>query len=210
MLLPVALLVIALAWFAFNHGLEYAGFYRGQSQQELFALREQTTQLTDENARLSEQVAQYERQIVVEQSRGEENAKLIGVLHGEIFGLQEDMAFYQNLTADQHKGNGVAIRQLELERDLVPGEYRVQMLLVQGGQRVKEFVGGYQLIGRVSNNGKTLLGFSRMARIVMTSFRLNSGTIGGLGRVCALSRMSNWRMCRFAYLSGMSLNPKLD
>lgn len=155
MLLPFVLVTVAAAWFAFDHGLEFAGFYRGQSQQELTQLREQNSRLLADNLRLSEQVAQYERQVLVEHSRGEENAKLIDALNDELSGLQVDMAFFQNLTEAQRKEGGVAVRRLELQRDPVPGEYRVQMLLVQGGQRVEEFVGGYQLVATVSQNGRT-------------------------------------------------------
>lgn len=153
-MLPFVLVTVAAAWFAFDHGLEFAGFYRGQSQQELTQLREQNSRLLADNLRLSEQVAQYERQVLVEHSRGEENAKFIDALNDELSGLQVDMAFFQNLTEAQRKEGGVAVRRLELQRDPVPGEYRVQMLLVQGGQRVEEFVGGYQLVATVSQNGR--------------------------------------------------------
>ena len=36
----------------------------------------------------------------------------------------------------------------------MPGEYHLRMLLVQSGQRAKEFVGSYQLVATVLRNGQ--------------------------------------------------------
>ena len=36
----------------------------------------------------------------------------------------------------------------------MPGEYRVRMLLVQSGQRAKQFVGSYQLVATLVENGQ--------------------------------------------------------
>jgi hypothetical protein len=67
--------------------------------------------------------------------------------------LQEDLNFFQNLTAANSKEGELVIHRLSVEHDKIPGEYRVRMLLVQGGQRVKEFTGGYQLIATLVKSG---------------------------------------------------------
>ena len=43
---------------------------------------------------------------------------------------------------------------LKLERDKMPGEYHLRMLLVQSGQRAKEFNGSYQLVATVLKDGQ--------------------------------------------------------
>ena len=108
----------------------------------------------EENALLNTRVAQYERQIQMEQASSQETARQMKGLNEENARLQEDLAFFQNLTATRGKDGELAIHRLRLERDPMPGEYRVRMLLVQSGQRAKEFVGSYQLVATVLQNGQ--------------------------------------------------------
>lgn len=154
LVLPFVFAALGLAWWAYGSGLEFAGFHRGQAQEELALLREKVAKLTDENVRLGIQVAQYERQVQMEQASSQETAKQMKNLNDENARLQEDLAFFQNLTAARGKEGELAVHRLKLERDSMPGEYRLRMLLVQGGQRAKEFVGSYQLVATVVQNGQ--------------------------------------------------------
>lgn len=154
MTLPFVLGALALAWLAYDSGLEFAGFHRGQTQQELNTLRETVARLTAENSQLNSLVAQHERLIQIEQSSGLENGKQLKNLNDEIAKLQEDLAFFQNLTATHGKEGEVTIHRLRLDREAMPGEFRVRMLMVQSGRRVQEFLGGYQLLASVLQNGQ--------------------------------------------------------
>ncbi len=154
MMLPFVLGTLALIWFAYNSGLEFAGFHIGETQQELSSLRERVASLTDENAELGKNVAQFEQQIQMEHGRSEETARQMKSLNDENMRLQDDLNFFQNLTAENGKEGELAIHRLSLERDKIPGEYRVRMLLVQSGQRAKEFTGSYQLVATVLQNGR--------------------------------------------------------
>lgn len=153
-MLPFVFAALGLAWWAYGSGLEFAGFHRGQAQEELALLREKVAKLTDENVQLGIQVAQYERQVQMEQASSQETAKQMKNLNDENARLHEDLAFFQNLTAARGKEGELAVHRLKLERDSMPGEYRLRMLLVQGGQRAKEFVGSYQLVATVVQNGQ--------------------------------------------------------
>ncbi len=152
-MLPFVLAALLLIWFAYNSGMEFAGFHRGETQQELSSLRERLASLTDENTQLGKKVAQFEQQIQMEQGRSEEIARQMKNLTDENSRLQEDLNFFQNLTAENGKEGELTIHRLSLERDKMPGEYRLRMLLVQSGQRVKEFQGNYQLVATVMQNG---------------------------------------------------------
>jgi len=154
MMLPFVLAAAGLAWFAYDSGLEFAGFHRGETQRELTGLQTRLAGLTDENVQLHRRVAQYEQQIQMEQGRSQETAKQMKSLNEENIRLQGDLNFFQNLTATNGKEGELAIHRLTLERDQIHGEYRVRMLLVQSGQRVKEFIGGYQLIATLVQNGR--------------------------------------------------------
>ena len=49
MALPFVVAAIVLAWWAYDSGLEFAGFNRGQAQQELSRLRDQVAKLEMDN-----------------------------------------------------------------------------------------------------------------------------------------------------------------
>jgi len=154
MMLPFVLGALGLVWFAYHSGLEFAGFHKGQSEFELTELRSKVATLTEENALLNRAVVEYEQQIQIDQGRGSETVKQMKALNDEVAHLREDLDFFQNLTSVQGKSSELAIHRLALERDQIPGEYRVRMLLVQGGQRAKEFVGGYQIVATMVQNGQ--------------------------------------------------------
>jgi hypothetical protein len=151
--LPFVLGALGLAWWAYGSGLELAGFHRGQAQEELTSLRERVAKLEVQNAELGKQIPQYESQIQIERSSNQETAKQLKSLTDENARLQEDLAFFQNLTATRGKEGELAVHRLRVERDKMPGEYRLRMLLVQSGQRVKEFSGNFQLVATVFENG---------------------------------------------------------
>lgn len=154
MLVPFVIGTLGLAWWAYGSGLELAGFHRSEAEQELVQLRERVEVLGVENENLKSQLVQYERMVQIEQSSNQETAKQLKTLSDENISLQEDLAFFQNLTAVRGKEGELAVHRLKLERDRMPGEYRLRMLLVQGGQRAKEFSGSYQLVATVLEGGQ--------------------------------------------------------
>lgn len=154
MTVPFFIGALALAWWAYGSGLEVAGFNRTLASVELSQLRARVDLLAEENAALKSKVVEYERQIQIEQASNQESLKQMKSLSDESIALQEDLAFFQNLTAASSKEGELAIHRLRLERDKMPGEYRLRMLLVQGGQRAKEFNGSYQLVATVLENGQ--------------------------------------------------------
>lgn len=152
--LPFVLAACALVWFAYDSGLEFAGFHRNETQLELTELRTKLAKLTSDNAQLSRQFAQYQQQLQMEQGSHQETDKQLKALNDENARLQEDLSFFQNLTATVGKEGELAIHRLTLAHDKMPGEYRVRMLLVQSGQRVKAFIGGYQLVATIEQGGR--------------------------------------------------------
>jgi len=173
MMLPFLLAAIALAWWAYDSGLEFAGFHRSQTQQALAQLKSQVVALTAEITQLSSSATQYERQIQIEQANNQEVLRQLKNMGDENMRLQEDLAFFQNLTATQGKAGELGVHRLKLEQDAIPGEYHLRMLLVQSGQRAKEFVGSYQLVATVLKDGqKTTQLFPHEAAEV-AKFKLN-------------------------------------
>ena len=154
MMLPFVFAAVGLIWFAYDSGLEFAGFHRSEAQRELEELHSRVAKLTDENVQLNSKVVLYQQQIQMELGRSQETAKQLKNLNEDNSRLQEDLSFFQDLTASRGKEGELSILRLALERDKIPGEYRVRMLLAQSGQRVKEFTGGYQLVATFVQNGR--------------------------------------------------------
>lgn len=152
MLLPVVLVVLGLIWFAYDSGLEFAGLHRGQTQRELDALRARVAVLSEQNAKYGVQLATLSRQLQIETGKSQEMSRQLKDVSEENAGLQDDLNVFQNMSAG--KEGELAIHRLTLARDGVAGEYVVRMLLVQSGQRVGEFAGGYQLLASVVQNGR--------------------------------------------------------
>jgi coenzyme F420-reducing hydrogenase delta subunit len=153
--LPFLLLAAWLVWWAYDSGLELAGFHRGQTESELTQLRDQLAALKIENARLTMQAASFEKQAQIEHAANQETVKQISSLNDENARIQEDLSFFQSLTFSGKQASELTIHRLKVEHDTLPGEYRYRMLLVQSGaQRAKDFQGNLQLLVNTQRNGK--------------------------------------------------------
>ena len=153
--LPFLLMAGGVVWWAYDTGLELAGFHRGQAESELTKLREQITRLKDENAMLVSKAISYERQAQIEHAANLETAKQLKGLNEVKIRIQEDLAFFQNLSLPGMHGEELSIQRFKIERDTLPGEYRYRLLLVRSGQQLtKEFQGNLQLLVNVQQNGK--------------------------------------------------------
>ncbi len=156
MVLPFVFAAIVVAWWAYDYGLEFAGFHRTQAEQELSRLRDQVAKLESDNTQLNDQITQYERKIQIEQAANQAISDQLKSLADENGHLQEDLVFFQNLTSAGGKEGELGVHRLTLQRDtMMPGEYHLRMLLVQSGQRAKMFNGSYQLVATVVENGQS-------------------------------------------------------
>jgi cell division protein FtsB len=157
-LLPFLALFALLVWWAYNSGLEFAGFHRGQAEQELSDLHDRVKYLESENARLSNQVAAYERQGQIDQASNQGIEAQLKNLHDENARLQEDLLFFQNLPLTGSREAELSIHRLKIEPDSLPGEYLCRMLLVQSvQQRGKAFQGSMQLVVNGEQDGKKVV-----------------------------------------------------
>jgi cell division protein FtsB len=174
MVVPFVLLAAVLVVWAYDSGLQMAGFHREQTESELAKLRQQVKYLHGENAKLNTQVVDDERQIQMERATNQELAKQLKTLNDEKAHLNEDLAFYQDLTQSGSRAEKLSINRLKVERDTLPGEYHCSMLLVDSGQRVRAFKGRLQLVANVLHNGeKSVLVFPQENSQDTTSYQLN-------------------------------------
>jgi hypothetical protein len=157
--IPFLLALGGVVWWAYDSGLALAGFHRGQAVKELEDLRENLTQLQEENAKLSRQAASFERQAQMEYAANQEIAHQIKILSEENVLLKENLSFFQNLPLVQGESESeLSILRFKVERDSLPGEYYCRLILVQSvKQRGKAFQGNMQLIVNAIQNGKKVV-----------------------------------------------------
>ncbi len=144
--IPVVLVAGWLVWLAYTSGLELAGFHREQTEDKLSRLEREVSTLQSENTRLTSQLVEFERQMQMEHAANAEMEHQLKSLNDEKAHLNEDLAFFQNLTQSGNREENLSIQRLKVVQDTLPGEYHCSMLLVQSGQRPKDFRGNLQLV----------------------------------------------------------------
>ncbi len=145
---------LALAWWTYNAGMRFAGFERGITIDELFDLRKRVIVLEKENGELRSLVAQSQRKLQIEQVTQGDLAGSLKTLQDENAHLKEDIAFFRKLMSADRNAGTLSIYRAKVESSVLPGEYRYQLLLLQGGQREKEFQGKVQLLVNLRQGGK--------------------------------------------------------
>jgi hypothetical protein len=141
--------LLALAgWATYDFGRRFAGFDQGEASREFAAADEARRKLEEEVARLRGEVDTAEQQRRIEQATFGDLAKQVKALAQENAALKDDLAFFQALM--KSSGNGkegdITLTRAEVRPDAMPGEYRYRVLLLQTGQRTRDFVGSLQLV----------------------------------------------------------------
>jgi hypothetical protein len=159
--LPLVAVLLAggvmLSWWFYDAGMRFAGLERGSTIEELQRLRERTTQLEHENVSLRSMGAQVERKMQIEQATQNDLAKTVKTLQDENAQLKEDLAFFRKqMSSDKGAGN-LSIYRFKVDYSGMPGEYRYRLLLLQGGQRERDFQGKVELLVNLMQEGKKVV-----------------------------------------------------
>jgi hypothetical protein len=132
---------------------------QGEVAHELARLQSALERQEAELAELRSRAAQAERQLQMERAATMDLAKQVKSLTFENAALKEDLAFFQSLmSAAGRRGEGtISVNRFRLQPEAVAGEFRYQMLLVQNGQRAKDFQGRLQFVLDVQHEGQKLV-----------------------------------------------------
>jgi hypothetical protein len=156
--LPFLLVIGMAVMWAYDSGLEFAGFHRGKAEKELSELHDRVVDLEEENAKLTNQIAVFERQGQIEKAVDVEVDTQVKSLNDENARLKEDLLFFQNLPLTGAREAELSIHRLKIEHDSLPGEYHFRMLLVQSvQQRGKMFQGSLQLVVLGEQGGRKVV-----------------------------------------------------
>jgi hypothetical protein len=155
---PFLVLFGLMVWWAYDSGLELAGFHRGQAEQELSELHERVRTLEALNAQQANQIAAYVRQGQIDQASNQGIEAQLKSLHDENARLKEDLLFFDNLPLTGSPEAELTIHRLKIEPDALPGEYMCRMLLVQSvKQRGRPFRGYMQLVVNGEQDGNKVV-----------------------------------------------------
>jgi hypothetical protein len=142
----VGAVVVGVGWTTYDYGMELAGFRQSEAARAHAKLAEQIKQRETENAELHSEVTAAERQMQIERATYGDLAKQVKSLSEENASLREDLAFFQSLMNVDGKEGALSVNRFRVQPESLPGEYRYRLLLVQTGQRVKEFQGKLQFV----------------------------------------------------------------
>jgi hypothetical protein len=155
-LVVVGVGLLFLGNWIYHFGMEFAGFSSGEAGRE----REQMSeQLAGQNAALADlraRLASSERQLDIERAAYSDLTRQVKTLTAENAAIKEDLAFFQSLMPAAGR-EGVSINRFRVQAGGLPGEYRYQLLLVQTGQRAREFRGNLQLVVNLQRKGTAMM-----------------------------------------------------
>lgn len=145
-IIAVGGLLFGIGLSTYDYGMEFAGFRQREADRTLEKLMEKISSQQNELADLRSRVTSAERQLQIERATYGDLEKQVKLFANENATLKEDLAFFQSLMPASGRNDAVTINRFRLQQDTLPGEYRYRLLLVQSGQRLKEFQGSLQFV----------------------------------------------------------------
>lgn len=145
-IVAVGALVVGVGWTTYDYGMELAGFRQSEAARAIARMSEEISTRDSTILELRSHVAAAERQLQIDRATYGDLGRQVKSLSEENAGLKEDLAFFQSLMASGGTELGLSINRFRVQAEALPGEYRYRLLLVQSGQRVKEFQGTLQFV----------------------------------------------------------------
>ncbi len=146
---------VALAAWIYDAGRRFAGFDRGEVQDELVGLRSELDGTRSELAKLRPMANAADSKMSIERTAQVQLARQIRLLEQDNARLREDLALFENMHSVDAKGSqALSIQRLKVEPDGLPGEYRFRMLLLAGNRKDRsDFQGRLELLVGVQQEG---------------------------------------------------------
>jgi hypothetical protein len=151
------LLALVLSWSMYDAGRKFADLEKVEVGSELDRLSQSNARLQRDNDELRTQLASLDQQLQMDRVAREDIIKQVKTLEYENIRLKEDLAFFQSLESTPGKTGKISIGGLKVERGKLPGEYRYSLLLVQAGQRGKDFNGSLEFAVNFEQNGEKMM-----------------------------------------------------
>lgn len=147
----------ALALWMYDAGRRFAGFDRGVLSAEMERLRTQVAELESELPKLRAIADSSDARLKIEQTAQRNLTRQVQELEANNARLKEDIAFFENLSAQDHAEDRATVARFKVESNVIPGEYRYRVLVMQGGSRPRDFNGRLQFIVTMQRDRKDVM-----------------------------------------------------
>jgi hypothetical protein len=149
----------ALAAWIYDAGRRFAGFDRGEFEQELAAAREELSALKTELAGLRETANAAESRLAMERAAQAKLAQQVRALEHDNARLREELAIFESMASSEAPaGAALSILRFKVEPEALPGEYRYRLLLrAPAARRGKDFQGRVELVVNLTEDGRSAI-----------------------------------------------------
>ena len=150
-------LCAAAALWVFDAGLRFAGYDLRESSQERAELKRELETARVELERLRVIANAADSKLSIERTAQQNLAQQVRAMEAENAKLREETAIFESmLSTDARSGNPLSIRRFKVE-PLQSGAYRYRLLVLASGVRRGEFRGHYDLLVRLTREGRNVM-----------------------------------------------------
>ena len=149
----------ALAVWMYDAGTRFAGFDRGEVEQELTAARSELVKLRSELEGLRAASNSADSKVSIERTAQQKLAQQIKGLEQENARVREELAIFESMLASETASAApLSVLRFKVEPDVLPGEFRYRVLLLASGpRRGKEFHGRLELVVNLTEEGRSAM-----------------------------------------------------
>ena len=149
----------ALALWMYDAGRRFAGFDRGEVEQELSSARSELAKLREEFERLRAIANAADSKVSIERSAQQKLAQQARGLEQDNARLREELAIFESmLSGDTASAAPLSVLRFKVEPDVLPGEFRYRVLLLAAGpRRGKDFQGRLELVVNLTEGGRSAM-----------------------------------------------------
>ena len=150
---------VALAAWTWDAGRRFAGFDRGEVEQDLAAARAEAAKLREELGRLRALANAADSKVAIERTAQQKLAQQIRSLEQENGRVREELALFESmLSSETAIAAPLSILRFKVEPELLPGEYRYRLLLLASGpRRGRDFQGRLELAVGLTEDGRSAI-----------------------------------------------------
>lgn len=149
----------ALAAWIYDAGRRFAGFDRGEVEQELSAARSELAKMRDELEPLRAIANAADSKVSIERTAQQKLAQQARTLEQDNARLREELAIFESmLSSDTASAAPLSVLRFKVEPDTLPGEFRYRVLLLASGpRRGREYQGRLELAVNLTEGGRSAI-----------------------------------------------------
>lgn len=150
---------IVIAQWLYDAGRRYAGYDRGEIEQELVRVKGEADVARNDLERLRATVDAADSKLAIERTAQQKLAEQVRGLERENASLREELAIFESMLASgAREGQLLAIQRFKVEADGAPGEYRFRLMLFAPGKRTeRNFQGRLELLVKLDEAGRSAM-----------------------------------------------------